>query len=476
VNPIVAEVCVLGDGPAGASLAFRLARLGHDVVLIGEGLPHHRRLPHSISPGIRPFLELLDLKEPLNAFATECGPPDVRWETAEPFEGPASVLSGHLVDRSRIDVCLRDSARRAGVRMITTRIGTIPARHAEGGWRIPLSLDTCGEVQASFLVVATGRKSLLFRGRERIMPPLLALHSRWKLPSPMRPRIAVEALRNGWVWCAKLADGSCYAVVFMDPLLRSRTERPNIERSYLAFLSEAAVCGDFMSGSRMDTIGACDASALLTNDVIGSDWMLVGDSAVALEPISAQGIQVALKLGCQGAVVIHTLLSDASSALAAEIFYRNQCRAIATRHSRATREFYAGPKRFQREPFWMARASYRIDPAPRPAPAGPVDATTLLRLSTNTSLRELPCLVGDRICLQVALDHPNLDGPASHLGDVAIAPLLVGTTKAQTATQLCRSWTQMGLAERPLILLQWFVENGILVPITGAEAEVRGER
>jgi flavin-dependent dehydrogenase len=464
VNPIVAEVCVLGDGPAGASLAFRLARLGHDVVLIGDGLPHHRRLPHSISPGIRPFLDLLDLKEPLNAFATECGPPDVRWETADPFESPASGLSGHLVDRPHIDVCLRDIARRAGVRVITMRIGTIPARRSEGGWRIPLSLDACGEVHASFLVVATGRKSLLFRERKRIMPPLLALHSRWKLPSPMRPRISVEALRNGWVWCAALADGSCYAVVFTDPLLRSRTEQPNIERRYLAFLSEAAGCGDFMSGSRMDTISACDASALLTNEVIGSDWMLVGDSAVALEPISAQGIQVALKLGCQGAVVVHTLLSDASSALVAETFYRNQCRAIATRHSRATREFYAKPERFQHEPFWMARASHKIDPAPHPAPTGPVDATTLLRLSTNTSLREFPCLVGDRICIQLALDHPNLDGPVSHLGNVAVAALLNGIAEAQTAGELCLSWTRRGLAERPFTLLDWFLKNGILTP------------
>ena len=296
------------------------------------------------------------------------------------------------------------------------------------------------------------------------MPPLLALHSRWKLPSPVRPRISVEALRNGWVWWAALADGSCNAVVFMDPLLRSRTEQPNIERTYLAFLSEAAVFCDFMSGSRMDKISACDASALLANEVIGSDWMLVGDSAVALEPISAQGIQVALKLGCQGAVVVHTLLSDASSAPVAEMFYRNQCRAIAARHGRATTEFYAGPERFQHEPFWMARASHKINPAPRPAPTGPVDATTLLRLSTNTSLRELPCLVGDRICLQMALDHPSLDGPVSHLGNVAVAALLNGITEAQTASELCLSWTRTGLAERPLTLIYWFLKNGILTP------------
>ena len=127
-------------------------------------------------------------------------------------------------------------------------------------------------------------------------------------------------------------------------------------------------------------------------------------------------------------------------------------------------KFYAGPERFQHEPFWMARASHKINPARRPAPTGPVDATTLLRLSTNTSLRDVPCLIGDCIRLQAALDHPSLDGPVSHLGNVAVAALLTGITEAQTAGELCLSWSRTGLAERPLTLLHWFLRNGILTP------------
>jgi flavin-dependent dehydrogenase len=462
VKPIVAEVCVLGNGPAGASIACRLARLGHDVVLIGDGSLHCRPVPESISRGIHPLLDLLDLNEALDTFATECDPPDVRWEAAEPFERPTSGPSGHLVDRSKLDSCLLEAARRAGVRIVVMRIG-VPVRRAGGGWRVRLSQHAFEEVHASFLIVATGRKPLLSRGRKRIMPPLLALHSRWKLRCPVRFRISVEALRNGWVWWAPLTDGSACAVAFMDPLLRGRSGL-RIESSYLAFLSEADVFGDCLRGSRIDRVSACDASALLANEVIGSDWMLVGDSAVALEPISAQGIQVALKLGCQGAVVVHTLISEASSAPVAEMFYRDQCSAIAARHGTATMEFYAGPERFQHEPFWMERASRDTSPAMRPAPIDSVDATTLLRLSTDASLRDVPCLIGDRICLQAALDHPNLEGPMSHLGNVAVATLLSEASEAKTAGELCRSWTRKGLADRPLTLLHWFLQNGILAP------------
>ena len=468
MKPITAEVCVLGDGPAGSSAAARLALLGHNVVLIGDGAPRRRPLPESISPGIHPLLDALDLSHALNTFATECAPPDVRWEASEPppLDQPASTPSapsGHLVDRSKLDACLLQSARQAGVQVIATRSGA-PDPRVAGGWRIPLPMHPRQEVHAGFLIVATGRKPLLSRKRQRIMPPLLALYSRWKLPHSARPRIAVEALPDGWVWRAELADGICCAAAFMDPLLRSRCGQKSIESNYLAFLSEATIFNGHLSAPRIDKVSACDASALLANEVIGPDWMLVGDSAVALEPISSQGIQIALKLGLQAAVVAHTLLSDPSSAPIAETFYREQCRGIAARHRKATTEFYATPERFQREPFWTVRASHKTNPPPPSTPTAPIDPATPLRLSSEATLREIPCLIGDRIRLQPALHHPNLDAPVSHLGNVAVAALLSGIVQPQSSDDLCRLWTQTGLTERPLPLLHWFLKNGILTP------------
>lgn len=434
------------------------------MVLIGDESPHRRALPESISPGIYPLLDLLDLNETLDTFAIECSAPDVRWEEAGPGERSDSATTGYLVDRSKLEACLLDAARRAGVRVIATRVGDVPARRDRGGWLVRLGKPIFQEIEVDFLIVATGRKPLLFQRRTRIMPSLLALYSRWRRPPPQaRTQIAIEALRDGWVWSATLADGRHTAVAFMAPALCSRSPKLSIESIYLSFLSEAASLRNCLNGSQIARVSACDASAILSNEVIGNDWMLVGDSAVALEPISAQGIQVALKLGCQGAVVVHTLISTPSSATMAQTFYRKQCRAIAARHTRTAIEFYARPERFRDEPFWMARASCNTNLPPRPAlPPCPIDTTTPLRLSTDASLRDVPCLIGDRICLQTALDHPRLDGPISHLGDVAVAPLLRGITPGQTAGELCSSWLRAGLTERPLTLLGWFLKNGVL--------------
>jgi 2-polyprenyl-6-methoxyphenol hydroxylase-like FAD-dependent oxidoreductase len=472
VETIAAEVCVLGGGPAGAAIAYRLARLGHNVVLIGDAGASRRSRLESVSPGIQPFLAQLDLETALERCAVPCEEPIVRWETAEPFARSAPGPSGHLLDRNSFDSCLLEAARRAGVRVLSTRIRDMPERLTEGGaWRVRLAAEGgIQDVHARFLIVATGRKPLLPHPRKRILPPLLALQTRWLPPCPTRPRISVEALRGGWVWGAPLPDGSYCAVAFLDPPSRSRCRgadaATSLEECYHALLSETTVFGDCLHGQRLSRVTACDASAFLAEEVIGSDWMLVGDSAVTLEPISAQGVQVALKLGCQGAAVVHTLLSDTSSVPIAESFYRNQCRRIAARHVKTTQQFYAGPERFREEPFWRSRAFQAQDsdpPLPLPPP-DPISPTTRVRLSPEAELRAIPCLIGDRICMHMALAHPSLDNPLSHLGDIAVVALLLGTTQAQAAGELCRSWVQQGIADRPLPLLYWFLQREILVP------------
>ncbi|MCW3100739.1 MAG: hypothetical protein JWL77_6357 [Chthonomonadaceae bacterium] len=470
METISAEVCVLGGGPAGAAIAYRLACLGHDVVLIGDEGSHRRSRLESVSPGILPFLAQLDLETALERCAVPCEEPIIRWETAEPFARSAPGPSGHLLDRIRFDACLLEVVRQAGVSVLSARIGEVPKRLTQGAWRLQLDAeDGPQHLYARFLIVATGRKPLLPQARKRILPPLLALQARWQLSSPAPPRISVEALRDGWVWGAPLPDGNYCAVAFMDPLPHSHqifsSRETSIGSRYQNFLSEATVFEDCLRGQQMSPVSACDASAFLAEEVIGSDWMLVGDSSVALEPISAQGVQVALKLGCQGAAVVHTLLSDASSAPIAESFYRDQCRRIAARHVKTTRQFYAGPERFREEPFWRSRAFNIQDSDPPLPPLSPdaISPTTRVRLSPEAELRAIPCLIGDRICLQTALEHPSLDSPLSHLGDVAVATLLLGTTQPQAAEELCRSWAQQGVADQPLPLLYWFLQREILV-------------
>jgi len=201
---------------------------------------------------------------------------------------------------------------------------------------------------------------------------------------------------------------------------------------------------------------------MLTHNVIGSDWMLVGDSAVSLEPISSQGIQVALKLGCQGAVVAHTILSDPSSTQLAMRFYSDQCTAISAKHVESALTLYGQVGKSRHQLFWTRRVPHEPNVLPAPASIDTLDASTRLTLSADAVLRDVPCLIGDRICLRKALEHRNLDGPVSHLGNVPVTALLDALTGRPTAGKICQNWIGTGFVERPLPLLYWFLNNGII--------------
>ncbi|MFP2928180.1 FAD-dependent oxidoreductase, partial [Pyxidicoccus sp. 3LG] len=57
------EVCVVGGGPAGAALALRLARLGHEVCLVERQAFPRPHLGESLAPGVWPLLDMLDVAE-----------------------------------------------------------------------------------------------------------------------------------------------------------------------------------------------------------------------------------------------------------------------------------------------------------------------------------------------------------------------------------------------------------------------------
>ncbi len=57
----MAEVCVVGAGPAGSVFAARMAQLGHKVCLIEQARFPRRRLGECLTPGVEPLLKAAGL-------------------------------------------------------------------------------------------------------------------------------------------------------------------------------------------------------------------------------------------------------------------------------------------------------------------------------------------------------------------------------------------------------------------------------
>ena len=66
------DVLVAGGGPAGSTLATRLAQLGHRVALVERNRFPRPRLGEALTPGVLPLLQLTGAHRPVEQAGFPC--------------------------------------------------------------------------------------------------------------------------------------------------------------------------------------------------------------------------------------------------------------------------------------------------------------------------------------------------------------------------------------------------------------------
>ncbi len=159
-------VCVLGAGPAGCVIAYRLATLGHDVALVARSHARRRPMGETVPTSVERLLEAVGLGEfvPMAAYRVATDGL-VLWESKAPVAHPSPTL---LLRRDRFDALLCMAAERAGVRVLRTAAGVTLLRRPDGGWRASFTTATGDDcIEATFLVDARGRRG---GGTRRLAP------------------------------------------------------------------------------------------------------------------------------------------------------------------------------------------------------------------------------------------------------------------------------------------------------------------
>jgi len=454
VSGDIFDVCVIGGGPAGAVAAWKLARLGHTVLVIERAAFPRPHIGEALSPGVWPQLDLLGLTEVIcaagfrptrTAIVRWSGPP----ETVEHGDPP-----GLMVDRGRFDRLLLDHARKAGAQVLQPVLALQP-RRTDDGWIVPVRSPESpeGAIRARFLIDASGRSARLGGRRQRTGPRRLALSGAWKRHGGWGEETRTEAGTDGWLWAAARPDGAMSAMVFLD------AERYRAERA--AGISRAALYRDLLARSHLlaDTVRAelsgeveiCDATCRHAMEPVGDSFLKVGEAAYALDPLSSTGVQKAMQTAWTGAIAVHTILTKPENAAMARRFYADSHHATVARHTAWAAQLYAEvnlPGIGFLSP--LSRRGAGRETGEGPGVRAPFGAT--LRLSPAAALVETPCITGDRIEMRRALIHPSLERPVAFLDGVEIAPLLDGL-----ATGL------IGAAALDGLMAAWLVRQGILV-------------
>ena len=459
----MAEICVIGAGPAGSIFATRMAQLGHRVHLIERQRFPRTRLGESLSPGVMPLLRAADMHETIEAahFPRVAGV-RVKW-TGETRLRDNAGQPGLLVDRGEFDLRLVERAREFGAQ-VHQPARLVEQTHDGAKWRLTIDTDgVAGQLTADFVADASGRRSATRRHAIKTGASTLAVYGYWRGATlPSMPRI--EAGEDGWYWGVPLPDGAYNTLVFVDPGWFRSAPGTTLSERFLRLLDRSALMQDCRDAELVAPVRAIDATSYLSDDCIGPNRIQLGDAALAIDPISSSGVQKTIQTALSGAVVANTLLRRPYSADAAMRFYRAQLEEASERHRRWAAGHYGDVAASSDRPFWRERAG---EPVTEPSPPRAIDlrglATMPVELSRELEFVSTPCLQGDFVSEASALHHPRLTAPLVFLAGRELAPLLRALPPGKTPLQIAQSWSNRMPLESGMAIAGWLVSHGILV-------------
>ncbi|MEQ8817858.1 MAG: tryptophan 7-halogenase [Thalassobaculum sp.] len=420
------DVVIIGGGPAGSAAAIRLRQIGLDVIIVEAALFPRPKIGESLTPAVLPLLESLGLRGEVEdaGFPRPAGA-WIRWRDepglAPPVGQPGAL--GMQADRAVFDQILLRRAARDGARVLMPARAT--PRRSEEGWSVAAQSPAGPvEIGCRYLLDAAGRHGAVRSGRrDRVMPATLALHAYWADHGLSGSETRVEALADCWLWAAPLSDRKANIAVFLDPgaLGVASADLPCFYRSRLA---GSALLSSCLHGRMITRVAGCNAAADMQREPIGQGFACVGDAALSVDPLSAQGTHLALVMGVQGAAVANTVLADPAKQAVAERFYRDQVAGWSRHYAEVSAQFYRERAALDPSTFWADRAGPDESDERPDEPAATLDPETPLRLSPEARLVGVGILSGDRIDEVTGLTRPGLDRPVALLAGVPVQAVI----------------------------------------------------
>lgn len=382
------------------------------------------------------------------------------------WDGPALIREdereeGVLVDRGLFDRALLDRARRLGVH-VHQPARVVDRKQTENGWRLAIATAAGSEIrQVDFLADARGRAGAAAWRRDMTGPATLALHAYWKGAAlPTHP--VIRAGDAAWYWAVPLPDGTCHLQVFVDAKEFGALPKATLEARYLELLGRSG----FGTGLLQGPVQATDATPYVVPGAATRSGIALGETALALDPLSSSGVQKAIQTALAGAIVANTLMKSTASAAAAIAFHETNLAEASARHRTWATSYYAEAARRRPDDFWRRRAGPAGAEASRP-PVVAADAASLaahrVELSRDLVIEDLPCIDGEFVTLKKALRHPGLAAPVAYLGNEPLAPLLSEINRSATLVEIAQGWSHRMPFKSALSIAIWLRNNGVLV-------------
>ncbi|MDO5706296.1 MAG: FAD-dependent oxidoreductase [Paracoccus sp. (in: a-proteobacteria)] len=326
------DLAILGGGPAGTVAAWLAARDGARVALIDPDRTAAQF--EGVSPRLLDWLARAGLGD-AGAVGAIRAQRRSHW-TGAGFEGNQEWI----VDRARLDGHLRQMVRAAGVEMLRDT-----GRPEAGG----VLLSSGAWIAAGMVLDARGRRG---SGQKRRRgPATIAIGQSFRQIQPTPPMTVIEAIPQGWVWCACPGNGLAWVQFTTDAADPVGT--PPAQRLQDALAAAA---------DRLPALGAAQGDILLREAAPVLPALLtdlsvipIGDALAAMDPLSGHGMFWAVSSALVATAIRRTLMHDPAAGDLALRFLNQRAGETYLRQARLGRDFIAAETRFADRPFWAAR-------------------------------------------------------------------------------------------------------------------------
>jgi flavin-dependent dehydrogenase len=293
------KVAVVGAGPAGSLLAWRLARDGAAATVFDASHPREKPCGGGLTAKALALLPPAPAADPLPARLVD----GCRFESGHGEQVDMALARPVAIGARRdVDAWLLRRAVEAGAVHVAERVTGVDGVGA-------LRTSTGRDQRFDVIVGADGAGSLVRRTLLGPTPPSrLTMAAGWFAPGTAPMTIRFVPGLAGYLWLFPRPDH--VGVGICAPLQAQPTReliarlRDRVARSYPALSDEDAT-------PYAHTIPSPGADPASLREIAGERWALVGDAAALADPITGEGIYYALRSAC---VLADTLRADGTPA------------------------------------------------------------------------------------------------------------------------------------------------------------------
>lgn len=318
---MIADVIIVGGGPAGSTAATLLARRGFEVTLLEREQFPREHVGESLLPFTYDILEDLGVlsemegrfsRKPGVTFSNVDGSKQSHWCFNRVIDGPQAI-SFHVRRAAFDDILLRNSEKHGTKVIEQARVTNINLNTTEVHY-----IDKTGReqiVSGRFIIDASGQGALLAR-QLKSQKPFKRLHIRQALsahwegvnypPTLEQKNIEIVHLggeKLGWIWLIPLMGELSIGVALN--MSYAQAERKRFQASGTENWAEALYLQELRSspevariidgGLKTDNVALNGDFSYYSETKFGSNFAIIGDASGFLDPIFSSGIYLAMQ-------------------------------------------------------------------------------------------------------------------------------------------------------------------------------------